>query len=328
MVERVPTEIVEGDSIRVLTIHSCPERCFFCHNEGSADYLPARIDVAETVDFAKKARKEFGLGVVHLTGGEPTLHPQIVDLVSKLKQDKFRVQLTTNGDLNSDLLDQIIAAGVDSLNFSLHATTPEDFRKTQILGGPDERPEYYNFLMKRKISNIERARSLVRVKLNTVVISEEITGKVIDYAIGKGIPLRLMRNLNNIVESDRLIDKMLFERGLQPIKEQIARDDSGGSGTVYGFVDNKTQVTDIKVKKFGDVYLDSICEGCPLKNTPRCRERFYGMRIGVNTETLKTEVRLCLDRDDSEVVIDPKDVFEGKHYRSLKANYIKEPLKS
>lgn len=328
MVERVPTEIVEGDSIRVLTIHSCPERCIFCHNEGSHDYLHTPIGVAETIAFAKNARNEFGLGVVHLTGGEPTIHPRIIDLVSELKQAEFRVQMTTNGDLNPDLLDQIIAAGLDSFNFSLHAITPEGFRKTQISGGLNERPEYYDFLMRRKTSNIERARQSVRVKLNTVVISEEITGKVIDYAIEKSIPLRLMRNLNNVVESDRLIDKMLFERGLQPIKEQVARSDSGGAGTVFGFVENKKQVVDIKVKKFGDVYLDSICKSCALKNTSRCRERFYGMRIGINAETLKTEVRLCLDRDDSEVVIDPKEAFKGKHYRALKANYITKPLKS
>lgn len=76
MIERLPTEIIRGDSIRILTTHACQERCDFCHNEGADDYLHTPIDINETVDFCNKARDEFGLTVTHLTGGEPTLHPQ------------------------------------------------------------------------------------------------------------------------------------------------------------------------------------------------------------------------------------------------------------
>jgi len=321
MIERLLTETIRGDSIRILTTHACQERCVFCHNEGADDYLHTPIDINETVDFCKKARDEFGLTVAHLTGGEPTLHPQVVELVGALKKADFNVQMTTNGDLNPDLLDEILEAGVDSINFSLHAITPDGFRRTQALGGLSHKPEYYEFLMKRKKSNIEKARLSVRVKLNTVVINEEITGEVIDFVIENNIPLRLMRNLNNVEESDKIINALLSERGLFPIKEQEAAGDSGGSGTVYGFANAGLGDPDIKVKKFGAVYLNSVCEGCPLKNTPRCRERFYGMRIGVNPETLQNEVRLCIDRDDPEVVVSPHEIFEGKHYNALLNNY-------
>jgi len=158
MIERLPTETIRGDSIRILTTHACQERCVFCHNEGADDYLHTPIDINETVDFCKKARDEFGLTVAHLTGGEPTLHPQVVELVGALKKADFNVQMTTNGDLNPDLLDEILEAGVDSINFSLHAITPDGFRRTQALGGLSHKPEYYEFLMKRKKSNIEKAR--------------------------------------------------------------------------------------------------------------------------------------------------------------------------
>jgi len=321
MIERLPTETIRGDSIRILTTHACQERCDFCHNEGADDYLQTPIDIDETVDFCKKARSEFGLTVAHLTGGEPTLHPQVVDLVKALKKADFNVQMTTNGDLNPRLLDEILEAGVNSINFSLHAITPDGFRRTQALGGLIHKPEYYEFLIKRKKSNIEKARQSVRVKLNTVVINEKITGDVIDFAIESSLPLRLMRNLNNIEESDSIINALLSERGLIPTKEQEAIGDSGGSGTVYGFANERHCNPDVKVKKFGAVYLDSICEGCPLKNTPRCRERFYGMRIGVNPETLQNEVRLCIDRDDSEVVVAPQRIFEGEHHEALRNNY-------
>jgi len=320
MSERLPTETVQGDSIRVLATHACQERCNFCHNEGAKDYLHTPIGIEETVAFSKRARDEFGLTVVHLTGGEPTLHPQIVDLARALKRADFSVQMTTNGDLPPHLLDEIIEAGVSSINFSLHAITPEDFRTTQVPGGLNEKLEYYEFLMRRKKSNIEKARQSAKVKLNTVVINEEITGKVIDFAFEQNIPLRLMRNLNNIEESDRIIEKLLSEKELRPILKQEAGGDSGGSGTVYGSISGNVQNPDVKVKKFGAVYLSSICESCRLKDTPRCREKFYGIRINVNPETLENEVRLCIDRDD-EVVVKPSEIFEGRHYEALKQNY-------
>ena len=279
------------------------------------------IDIGETVSFARKAKEEFGLSVVHLTGGEPTLHPRIVYLVDAIKKAELNIQMTTNGDSNPDLMNNIISAGVGSINFSLHAITVEDFRKTQSFGGLSENHDYYVFLMKRKISNIEMAKKLVHIKLNTVVINDQITGRVIDFALERGIPLRLMRNFNDVEKSDRIINKLFFEKGLCAVKEQEAIGDSGGSGTVFEFADRRSQKPDVKVKKFGDVYLDSICNGCPLKHTPRCKEKFYGLRMGVNSETLKNEVMLCISRNDKEVIIDPQEVFQGKHLEALKHNY-------
>jgi len=321
MVERLPTEIVRGNSIRVLATHACQERCFFCHNEGAIDYVHAPIDIEEIVEFSRKARDEFGLNVVHLTGGEPTLHPQIVELTKSLKDADFQVRMTTNGDLEPELLDKIIDAGVDSINFSLHAITPEDFQATQALSNLRKKPDYFSFLIDRKLSNISRARLRTNVKLNSVVINSEITGRLIDYALKEQIPLRLMRNLNNIEESDFLIEKLLSERGLKPIREQIAKGDSGGSGTVYGYTDSEGKEAEVKVKKFGTVYLESICDGCVLRDTPRCRERFYGMRVGVNPQTHETEVGLCIDREDGEASVSPEQIFKGRHYEALKKNY-------
>lgn len=321
MAERLRTETVRGDSIRILTTHACQERCNFCHNEGAQDYLHTPIDVEEIVDFCQKARKEYGLTVAHLTGGEPTLHPQIAELTSLLKEADFRVQMTTNGDLEPQLLDKIIDAGVDSINFSLHAVTPEDFKIMQVPSERNRKKDYFQFLMERKLSNIERARERVKVKLNAVVINSEVTGRLIDYALENKIPLRLMRNLNNVEESDLVIESLLSERGLKPTVEQEAIGDSGGSGTIYSYGEENEDTAPVKVKKFGSVYLDIICEGCVLKNTPRCRERFYGVRIGVNPQTLGNEVRLCIDREDESVIVAPEKIFKGAYRESLKKNY-------
>lgn len=322
MVEKISHEIVKGDSIRVLMTRACQERCFFCHNEGSSDNLQLPMNIDKTMPFLEKARDSFGLNVIHLTGGEPTLHPQLTEVITRLKDKNFEVQMTTNGNFNPELLNRIIDSGLNSVNFSLHAITPIDFRKTQIPKEKDSNLDYFDSIIRKKKNNIERAKGKMRVKLNTVVVNQEITGKVFDFAIENEIPLRLMRNLNSIKESDEVIEKLLLRRDLVPIREQEAIGDSGGSGTVYGFDRSSLKSVDIKVKKFGDVYLKTICDECFLRNTSKCREKFYGIRLGVNPKTLNNEVRLCIDRDDPNVLINPDRIFKGSYYEALLNNYV------
>ena len=320
MVEHLARQSIHGDSLRILTTHTCQERCYFCHNEGSNDYRHSPIDIPETVDFAKKVRQEFGLEVAHLTGGEPTLHPQLIELITSLRDANLKVKMTSNGDFHPDLLNEIVSAGVESINFSLHAINAEDYRATQSTLVQNKSKEYYDFLVKRKKRNIDKARQLIKTKLNTIFITRQITGKVLDFAIEEKIPIRLMRNLDEVKKSNEILCNILEQRGLVPIKEQFATGDSGGSGIVYGYL-NKPISPDVKVKKFGDVYLSSICDECNFKHTDKCRERFYGMRISMNLKTGENEVRLCIDKEGQEAVVSLEDIFKGKHYQALKDNY-------
>lgn len=312
-----------GDSIRVIMTRSCQERCDFCHREGGKDYKGYLVDVEEVLRFSKKVRENFGLNVVHLTGGEPTLHPQIVDLVEKLNNESFGVQMTTNGDSSPDLLKEIVWAGARSINFSLHAIRAESFQKMQIT---DKDSGYYRGLLERKIENIMQIRPLVKVKINTVTIDEKTTGEVVDFAIENDIPLRLMRNLNKVPESDKIIASILSQRGLQPVMEEVAIGDSGGSGIIYASVNQEFHSPSIKVKKFGEVYLSSICDDCSLKGSLKCRERFYGIRFGANPITGRNEVTLCIDKDDGTTVVSPDEIFEGGYRQSLEENYIEKKV--
>lgn len=63
--------------------------------------------------------------VVYFTGGEPTLHPHIVDIVKYANDRGLVTTMTTNGTANHDLLSQLKKAGLYLLSVSLDHWDPE-----------------------------------------------------------------------------------------------------------------------------------------------------------------------------------------------------------
>jgi pyruvate formate lyase activating enzyme len=89
----------------------CSFRCPFCHNPelvlGSGNDLSVqKITEKEFFDFLE-TRKEKLEGVC-ITGGEPTIQPDIIDFIKKIKERGFLVKLDTNGS-RPDILRKIIS---------------------------------------------------------------------------------------------------------------------------------------------------------------------------------------------------------------------------
>ncbi len=316
------TVVSRGNSIRLIITHLCNETCRFCHNEGTDKdcQTEALIDVDIASNFVEEARSRFGVNTVHLTGGEPTLHPNLQKLIQDLKSKNFTVKLTTNGDCSESILHSVYGAGLDSINFSLHAITSEDFYFVQ----GERRPhEWCDRMMERKFNNIKLSMQLgLKTRINTVFINKEITARVLAYALENKIPLRLMRDLNNVAESEQRIQEIFKEKLLIPIVEETAEGDSGGSGTKYGYqnVMEKEQ-PDVKVKRFGDIYLKTLCGDCPLRGTERCRERFYGIRFEKNVNTQEHQIRLCIDQNNENTVIPLENFWKTAHIENIVQNY-------
>ena len=88
----------------------CNFRCPFCHN---SDLLPGQgqplMDDQELLDFLQK-RKGLLDGVC-ITGGEPTLQAQLMELMRRIKELGYAVKLDTNGS-RPQVLRQLVEAGV------------------------------------------------------------------------------------------------------------------------------------------------------------------------------------------------------------------------
>jgi len=96
----------------------CNYRCKYC---GMWKFRPAKDMSMEVLDKTIPKMKEFGIRFVGLTGGEPTLHPRLPDIIKKLKDNGFVVGVTTNGrayDYNK-------LKDVDQIQISLDSARPE-----------------------------------------------------------------------------------------------------------------------------------------------------------------------------------------------------------
>lgn len=99
-----------GKLSSVIFFAGCNFDCPYCHNPELAKgcaACPADLSAAHICDFLKQ-RQGFLDGVV-VSGGEPTLQPDLPDLCKKIKGFGYPVKLDTNGS-RPKLLEQLIDA--------------------------------------------------------------------------------------------------------------------------------------------------------------------------------------------------------------------------
>jgi len=101
----------DGNVSSVFFLPSCNFRCPFCHN----CTLVLHPEKMETIPFERMEnylKKQRGwIDGVCITGGEPTLHGDLPDLCSKLKEMGFLVKIDTNGT-NPTMVKGLIEKGL------------------------------------------------------------------------------------------------------------------------------------------------------------------------------------------------------------------------
>ena len=74
----------------------CNMRCWYCHNSHILEKSKTKVEESEIFDFLQ-SHKGFLDGVV-VSGGEPTLQPDLLDFLAKIKAIGYKVKLDTNGN--------------------------------------------------------------------------------------------------------------------------------------------------------------------------------------------------------------------------------------
>ncbi|OGS13258.1 MAG: hypothetical protein A2234_03195 [Elusimicrobia bacterium RIFOXYA2_FULL_58_8] len=104
----------------------CNNKCDFCAQGHKREDQSDRGTQRVRGDLAAAYKR--GSRAVVFTGGEPTLHPHIIELVSMAKKIGYKtIQLQTNGRTFAylGLLERLIAAGATEMSPSLHGAKPE-----------------------------------------------------------------------------------------------------------------------------------------------------------------------------------------------------------
>ncbi|KAI9556946.1 hypothetical protein GHT06_016740 [Daphnia sinensis] len=116
--------------LRISLTERCNLRCQYCMPAGGVD-LTAKDKLLSTSEIVKIASVfvEEGVDKIRLTGGEPSIRPDIVELVGLLKAlDGLKtLAMTTNGLLLSRKLPAMKEAGLNMLNISLDTLITSKF---------------------------------------------------------------------------------------------------------------------------------------------------------------------------------------------------------
>lgn len=99
------------NTVRVKVNSACPWTCFFCHMEGNKESQQVR-QIDELVKMLRIFRKKLGFSEVHLTGGEPSIHPQITEIIRAIVDAGFVAKMTTNGQSKISRYEECVEAGL------------------------------------------------------------------------------------------------------------------------------------------------------------------------------------------------------------------------
>ncbi len=113
-----------GEHCRWLELHityTCPERCVFCSEDHRMTrFLEFPVTWSRITTVLRKHR-ERGVTRLHLTGGEPTIHPRFVDILRLAKRLEMRTSVGTIGTMlaRRDFAEAALPY-LDEALFSLH----------------------------------------------------------------------------------------------------------------------------------------------------------------------------------------------------------------
>lgn len=118
-----------GQRMEWLELHltyTCPERCVFCSEEHRmARYKPFPVTWGRIARVLRTHAKR-GVKRLHLTGGEPTIHPKFVETLMLAKKLGMRTSVGTIGTmLSREEFARRALPFLDEALFSVHGARPE-----------------------------------------------------------------------------------------------------------------------------------------------------------------------------------------------------------
>jgi cyclic pyranopterin phosphate synthase len=152
------------DYLRVSVTDRCNLRCVYCLPRAGVRWQP-RAELLTLPELVRMIEAAAALGIrrVRLTGGEPLVRPDLVELVRAIAglPGIEEVSLTTNGMLLERLAGPLAEAGLARVNISLDTLDPAKFHRLTRWGDISR--------VWRGLAAAER-HGLTPLKLNTVVV--------------------------------------------------------------------------------------------------------------------------------------------------------------
>ncbi|HDY7668868.1 TPA: radical SAM protein [Vibrio vulnificus] len=184
-----------ADYLNIIVTHACNMKCAFCIDEyRNEDVFVSLEHVEKALKFAKKKNVKDIL----LIGGEPTLHPMIVEIAQLTKSYGFRVILTTNYT-KPDVV-KALDGIVDCFNISFYSQRelPKqcDFVSDLTIHAIIHRKQLNT--REKLDSFIDKYREYAHLKFSTLTVCNDWTEKMQSVPYLDSLPVKKMVLFNEI----------------------------------------------------------------------------------------------------------------------------------
>jgi cyclic pyranopterin phosphate synthase len=285
--------------LRIAVNSICGKACAYCRPGGevSRPVTEEILSVDEIVQLTALLSRT-GITDVKLTGGDPALYKEIVQLVHSLKKlsNIERVELVTRHPRAGRRADQLLDAGLDLLNFSLDSLDATTWSKITGVRGHET-----------LVAAIENAANTgMPIKINMVVlkhINDHEVPEMIKFCRRIGASLKLLDLIADIGEfSDDLalyaerhyddLARVITELERTGADQTIAVASGGLGHPMPTFHISGGPVVQVKTAGRGAWY-SGICKGC--QHFP-CHDALMALRL-----TPDGQLQRCLLRSDNLV---------------------------
>jgi len=221
--------------LRLSVTPACNLNCIYCRPRHAVRSPHLELLAVPEMIRLVKVFAQAGITKVRLTGGEPLLHPRILDLIADLKAiDGLQtLGLTTNSVLLGRSARALKQAGISALNVSLDTLKPDRFER--ITGQP------VFFKVRESIDQALQA-GFASLKLNVVVIGGVNDDEVLDFVEftrHRPIQVRFIEHMPFTANSWRpaslVSGRVLCEQILRRYPLVPAPEDTAPSGTARVF---------------------------------------------------------------------------------------------
>lgn len=187
--------------LRISVTDRCNLRCVYCMGEHTKFLPRAQLLTLEELELVGQVFVELGVTKIRLTGGEPLVRTNVLQLFQRLGQlpGLKELLLTTNGVLLDKLAQPLMNAGVKRVNISLDSLKPERFSAITRNG---KLPEVLRGI------DAALAAGFQGIKLNTVILKHRNHDEIVDlvdFAVTRGIDISFIEEMpiGDIGEHDR-----------------------------------------------------------------------------------------------------------------------------
>ncbi|MSO43596.1 MAG: GTP 3',8-cyclase MoaA [Candidatus Planktophila sp.] len=210
--------------LRVSLTDRCSLRCSYCMPHDFAAWLPSEelLTTDELIAVIEAAVSQ-GIDEIRLTGGEPLLRPDIVEIVARINaiSNPPKLSMTTNGLALAKLAAPLVGAGLSRINISLDTLDRERFKKltfrdriNDVFAGIDA----------------ARAAGLKPLKINSVLmrgVNDDEAIALVRWALKESLNLRFIEQMpldaggawsrDQMITADEIYAELSKEFSLSPV---------------------------------------------------------------------------------------------------------------